>query len=92
MIFPFSLEMTSPATSGRQQIACVNLGSSSGHNFSITVQPILKKFTVWETAIRGLHFLFCKLLDIFALDPENGAQVARPYCRLWIMEMADNKA
>ena len=26
-----------------------------GRDFSITVQPILQKFTVWETVIQGLH-------------------------------------
>ena len=47
IVFTFLLEMTSPATSGPQQIAqTCSLGSCSGREFSITVQPILKKFTV----------------------------------------------
>ena len=60
--------MTSPATSGWEKIAPkhVDFGSSSDGDFSITVQPIFKKFTVLETAIQGLHSLFCNLLDIFA--------------------------
>ena len=44
----------------------VKFRSCSGGDLSITVQPILKKFTVLETAIQGLHFHFCSLLDIFA--------------------------
>ena len=43
----------------------VNFGACSGSDFSITVQPILKKFTVLETVIQGLHLLLCNLLDIF---------------------------
>ena len=41
-----------------------NFGLCSGHDFSITVQPILKKFTVLDNVIQGLHLLFCNLLDI----------------------------
>ena len=44
----------------------VSFGSYSGRDFSITVQRILKRFTVLETVIQGVHFLFCNLLDIFA--------------------------
>ena len=42
------------------------LGSYSGDDFSIVVQPILKGFTDLETVIQGLHFLLYNLLDIFA--------------------------
>ena len=34
--------------------------------FSMTLEPILKKFTVLEIVIQWLHFLLCNLLDIFA--------------------------
>ena len=34
-------------------------GSCSDHDFSITIQPILKKLTVLESLIQGLHFLLC---------------------------------
>ena len=47
----------------------VHLGSCSGRDLSMPVQPILKKFTVFETVIQGFNFLFCKLLDIFAPWP-----------------------
>ena len=42
------------------------LGSCSAGDFSITVQLVLKKFTVLELVIQGLRLLFCNLLDIFA--------------------------
>ena len=35
------------------------------------VQPILNNFTVLETVIRGLHFVLCNLLDIFAPWPRK---------------------
>ena len=35
------------------------------------VKPILKKFTVLETVVQGLHFVFCNLLDIFAPWPRK---------------------
>ena len=50
----------------KQIVQPVNFGSFSGHDFSITVQPILKRFTVLESVIQGLHLLLCNLLDIFA--------------------------
>ena len=39
----------------------VHLGPCSGGDFAITVQLILKKFTVLETVIEGLHLLLCNL-------------------------------
>ena len=45
------------------------LGSCSGHDVSITVEPILKRFTVLETVIQVLHFLFCNLLRRFCSLP-----------------------
>ena len=35
-------------------------------DFSITVRPILKKFTVLETVVQGLHFGLRNSLDMFA--------------------------
>ena len=43
----------------------VHFGPYSGRDFSITVQPSLKKFTVVETGSQWLHFRLCKLPDIF---------------------------
>ena len=61
-------DMTSLSISGRQQIAKrVNFGSFLGRDFSITAQPILKKVYSLGNCDQGVHFLFCKLLDIFAL-------------------------
>ena len=42
------------------------LVSSLGRDFSIIVQPMLKKFTVLKTVIQGLHFFMRNMLDIFA--------------------------
>ena len=39
------------------------------------VQPILKKFTALETAVQGLHFTFCTILDICAPWHRKWAQV-----------------
>ena len=50
----------------------------SGPDFPMIVQPILKMFTVFETVILGLHFLFCKLHDMCAPWPQMGAQVDLP--------------
>ena len=60
--------MTSFSTSGRQQIVqtCTFWVIIRVPNFSILVQPILKRFTVLETVIQGLHFFLCNILDIFA--------------------------
>ena len=66
VVFTFAPERTSSASSdqiGSKSHKSVHFGSSSGRNVSTTAQPILKRFTVLETAIQGLHFL---LLDIFA--------------------------
>ena len=53
--------------------------SCFGGDFSITVQMILKKFTVLEIVIQGLHFLLYNLLDSFAPWPQKmGAQVDLP--------------
>ena len=51
----------------------VHFGSYSGGDLSITVQPILKVFTVLEMAIQGLHSFFCN-----HLDPEKRDQVGLP--------------
>ena len=50
----------------------VHFWSCSGRDFSTKVQTILKRFTLFETVVRGLHFLLCKPANIFLLDPENG--------------------
>ena len=42
-----------------------------GRDFSIMVQPILKKFTVLEIVIQVVHFLLCNLLDISATWPRK---------------------
>ena len=42
-----------------------------GGDFSITVQPILKMFTVLETVIQVLHFFLCNLFDILAHYPRK---------------------
>ena len=59
-----------------------NCGSSSGRDFSIRVQPILKRFTVFESAFQAASFprppTYCNVLDIFLIDPKNGAQVGLP--------------
>ena len=56
-----------------------SFGSSSVRDFSITVQRILTEFTVLETVIEVLHFLFRNLLDIFAPWPRKmGTQVDLP--------------
>ena len=45
----------------------VHFGSCLGHDFSLTVQPILKQFTVFACAIKQLYFFFLRnLLDVFA--------------------------
>ena len=57
----------------------VHFASSSGRDFSVMVHPMLKKFTVLETVVQGLHFLLCNLLDIFAPLPRKmGAQLNLP--------------
>ena len=43
----------------------VNFKSFSGREFSIMVQPILKRFTVLESIIQGLHFLLVQLVRHF---------------------------
>ena len=62
------LDMTSLSISGRQQIAqtCKCWVFYSGRDFSITVKPILNRFTVLEIVIQGLQFFFCNVFDIFA--------------------------
>ena len=40
------------------------------------VQPIVKWLTVLETVIQLLHFLLWNLIDIFAIDLENGLKWA----------------
>ena len=42
--------------SAAKSYKCVHFGSSSRCDFSIAVQPILKKFTVLETVIQGRRF------------------------------------
>ena len=50
----------------------VKCGSCSRRDFSITVQPILKRFSVLKL-IQAHPFFFCNLLDIFA-----------PWLRKWV--------
>ena len=70
-VFKFSPGMMSPATSvGCKLHKRVHFWSSFGLDFSIMVQPILKKFAVLETVIQELHFFFCNLLYIFGPWPE----------------------
>ena len=58
--------MTSQSTSGRQQIAqCANLGSCSGGNVPISVQSILKRYTVLGRRIPVPHFILCNPWYIF---------------------------
>ena len=59
-------DVTSYFWSAGNRIKVFILGHVRGHDFLITVQPILKMFTVLTTVIQWLRFLFCNLLDIFA--------------------------
>ena len=51
---------------GSKSYKRINFLSCSDRDFSMIVQPILKRFTVFETAVQWLHFHFSKLLDISA--------------------------
>ena len=68
---------------GSKSYKRVHFGSCSGRDFSLTVQPILKRFTVLESVIQALYFFLCKLLDIFATWPRkwgsDGPTVVYPY-------------
>ena len=70
-------EMTSQSTSGGQQIALpCSFWVMFGSRFLYNDSTDSKTFTVFETVIQELHFIHCKLLEIFLLDPEKlGAQV-----------------
>ena len=60
---------------GSESYKRVNFGSRSGRDFSITVQPILKRFTILEIVIQGLHFSLCNLLDVFAPWPRKWGSI-----------------
>ena len=49
-------DVTGYFRSAVNRINALILGHVLGRDFSITAQPILKKFTVLKTVIQGLHF------------------------------------
>ena len=55
----------------------VHFGSCSGGDFSITVQLILKQFTVLETDSRASFSLVQPIRHVCS-NPENGARVGLP--------------
>ena len=50
---------------------CIAFESYSGRSISITTQPILRKLTVLERAIRVIYFLLFELIDILLLCLEK---------------------
>ena len=51
----------------------VHFGSCSCRDYSITIQPIRKRFTAVERVIRAIHFLLCNLLDMLVPLPSKWA-------------------
>ena len=49
----------------------VNCGSCSGRDFTIMVQPILKRLTFFGTVIQAFHFSFSDPLDILVPLPQK---------------------
>ena len=56
----------------------VHFGPCSGGNFQITVQPILKGFTVLEILVQGFIFSFLTYWTFLPFGLEKGAQVRLP--------------
>ena len=71
-----------------------NVVSCSGRHFSITVQPILTKSTVLETAIQVLHCFCFTLPDVFSpwlrKWGSNGPTVAYALCKWRILIFAES--
>ena len=90
---PRVIYLSHPGTNGLSRLAANRInafifGSSCGRDFSITVQPIQKKFTVLETVIQWLHFPLYNLFRHFcSLNPKIGFKWA--YRRLRVTQMAD---
>ena len=92
IVLSFSPEMTSPTTSGRQQIEQrVNFRSCSSCDFSITAQPISKKVYCFVNNGSSASFAVVQVIGRFCfMAPKLGPK--RTYCSQGVTQLADYAA